>query len=207
MMDHQLVVLNLVSVALFLLGFALYARAPRYLKASHRSVAWLRALPPDHQRALEALAPHLGELLETLSTLPTQDNRLTAHPIFQVRVEERVYGIDPDRVDDEHLIFYDGDNCERVTDPDEVARLMGLYQEGEDLPEGIEAVGFTTVEQVVMSAFTEEGCKRYLKRNGHNLRHYHGEPWIYADSLFRCHEMIVVRNALIAAVRAAQEQP
>lgn len=174
------------------------------LKAQHPE--WFFALPPDHQRALEALVPHLGELLDALSTLPVQDNRATRHPIFQVRAYRRISGIDTDYVYSDRVLFYDHDNSEEITDPDEIARLRSLYDDGEELPAGIVATGYCLIEEVVMSAFTEEGCKRYLEAQGHNLRHYHGKPWIYADSLFRCHEMIVVRNALTAAVRAARAQ-
>lgn len=44
-----------------------------------------------------------------------------------------------------------------------------------------------------MAAFTEEGCKQYLRLNGHNLT----EPRIYAESWNRCPEMLAVRDFLM----------
>jgi hypothetical protein len=45
-----------------------------------------------------------------------------------------------------------------------------------------------------MAAFTEEGCKEYLRQNGHNLT----EPRIYAESFYRCPEMLALREFLMA---------
>ena len=45
-----------------------------------------------------------------------------------------------------------------------------------------------------MVDFTEDGCKEYLKQNGHNLN----KPRIYVESFHRCPEMIAIREFLIA---------
>lgn len=47
-----------------------------------------------------------------------------------------------------------------------------------------------------MVTFTEEGCKQYLRANGHN---HHGETRIYAKSFYRCREMIEIRKMLLSA--------
>ena len=50
-----------------------------------------------------------------------------------------------------------------------------------------------------MVGFTEEGCKEYLRLNGHNERSraHNGEIRIYAESFRRCPEMIAIREALM----------
>ena len=54
--------------------------------------------------------------------------------------------------------------------------------------------GYFDYWETVMVAFTEEGCKEYLRLNGHNFR---GETRIYVESFYRCPEMIVIREYLM----------
>jgi hypothetical protein len=118
--------------------------------------------------------------------LRTQDNRITQDPIFQVQVKERIYGLDSSCSDD--FVWRDDDyndvEIPEDADPDEP-------------PDGVTVIYYTTIWRVVKEAFTEEGCKEHLRLNGHNYRGY-DEVRIYADSLYRCPEMIAIRNALIA---------
>ena len=45
----------------------------------------------------------------------------------------------------------------------------------------------------IMVAFTEEGCKEYLRQDGHN----HRGARIYVESFRRCPEMIAIRKYLM----------
>lgn len=62
-------------------------------------------------------------------------------------------------------------------------------------PQGDQWEEFGYIDQwfTVMVAFTEEGCKEYLRLDGHNLK----ETRIYVESFNRCPEMIAIREALI----------
>lgn len=115
--------------------------------------------------------------------LRTQDNRCTAQPMFCVQEKRTVYGMDPDYSDDVVWIdTYDG--ATEVPEP----------EDGEET-ETIIKTGKMEYWETVMVAFTEEGCKEYLRLNGHNHRR---ETRIYVASFNRCPEMIAIREFLMA---------
>jgi hypothetical protein len=126
------------------------------------------------------------EILKIGERLRIQDNRCTADPIFQVQVKERIYGLDSSSSDD--FVWRDDDwndvEIPEGADPDSP-------------PKGVEVVYYATRWRVVSVALTEEGCKEHLRLNGHNYRGY-DEVRIYADSLYRCPEMIAIREFLMA---------
>lgn len=126
------------------------------------------------------------ELLEIGKRLREQDNRCTADPIFQVRGLRKVYGMDPEYGED-NFVWYDTLDHMEVDPP----------EDEDNPPKGVEKIYFSTVEEVLMVAFTEEGCKEHLRLNGHNYRCY-DRVWIYADSLRRCPEMIALREFLVS---------
>ena len=133
----------------------------------------------------DALHP-FNELREIGHRLRTQDNRCTAHPIFQVRGLRRHYGMDP-RYTDYTVWIHTEDGAHEVDPPEDPGNP------GEFIIE----TGYLDVWEVLMVAFTEQGCKDHLRLNGHNYRRYR-EVEIYADTLNRCPEMIAIRNALLA---------
>lgn len=118
-----------------------------------------------------------SELLAIADRLKTQDNRITAEPMFCVQEKRREYGYDPSVVDDH--VWLDA-----LNDYEEVA---------EDFPGAIKT-GYKDNWHTVMVAFTEEGCEAYLRANGHN----HGETRIYVESFRRCQEMIALRAWLMS---------
>lgn len=119
-----------------------------------------------------------SELQAIADRLKTQDNRATFEPIFCVQEKRREYGYDPGWVDGHVWLDLDND-CEEV--PEDT--------------EGAQKTGYKDAWHTVMVAFTEQGCKDYLRVNGHN----HGETRIYVDSLYRCAEMIAIRKWLMIA--------
>lgn len=126
----------------------------------------------------------MDDLSQIGERLKTQDNRCTVNPMFCVQERRRLVGLDSD---------YSENRCWYDTASDEV-----IYDDDKDFkgpPEGEEWNEFGYVDQwfTVMVAFTEEGCKEYLRLNGHNLKH----PRIYVESFNRCPEMIAIREALI----------
>jgi hypothetical protein len=117
-------------------------------------------------------------------SLRTQDNRITANPMFCVQVSRRVTGIDTDYTD--KRCWHNIDSGGTIYDDD--ADFAGA-PEGE----GWDEFGYQDCWETVMVAFTEDGCKEYLRLNGHNLR----KPRIYVMSFNRCPEMIAIREHLM----------
>lgn len=132
----------------------------------------------DHLKAI-------GQLLRT------QDNRYTAEPFFLVQEKRRIYGLDDQYTDQSAWLNVDGDE---VTDEKEIETLED--NERWDRP-NIDhyKVYYLDQWQYVTGCFTEQACKDYIARNGHR---HQGELRIYADSLYRNHEMLAVRAFLMA---------
>ncbi len=126
------------------------------------------------------------ELLQIGQRLRTQDNCCTASPIFQVRGRRRIYGFDFDHSEDFEWIDTTDD--------------FGVIEPPEDEdnpPDGVEKLYYVVVEDVLATAFTKEGCEEHLRKNRHNYRRY-DEVFIYADSIWRCPEMLAIRNFLMS---------
>lgn len=112
-------------------------------------------------------------LLEIAARLRTQDNRITQNPMFCVQTHRR--DVVPGGFEDETVWVLDGEEVDEGT-------------------EDAEEYGIRWRWETVMVAFTEEGCKEYLRQNGHNL----SEPRIYVESFNRCPEMIAIRDWLLS---------
>ena len=125
----------------------------------------------------------LEKLLPIAEQLRTQDNRITQNPMFCVQEKKRLVGLDA-RYSDRRC-WHNQDSGITIYDDDQPFKK----------PEGDEWDEFGYIDQwfTVMVAFTEEGCKEYLRLNGHNL----SCPRIYVESFNRCHEMIRIREYLI----------
>lgn len=148
---------------------------------------WRKQNPNQTKRLYERC------LLDISQKLKTQDNRCTRDPIFQVRGIKRLYGMDPNFSD--NLVWIDTEiesaHCE-VENPSKPN-------------ENIIKTGYIEVEEVLMSSFSEEGCKEHLELNRHNYSKYR-EVYIYVDTLRRCPEMILIRNYLLNLIENGEEQ-
>jgi len=110
----------------------------------------------------------------------TQDNRITQDPLFCVFEKERIYGVEDDYTDqwewcnsDQQCHCASGEACESKS-------------------EECRKVGYIERNHFVNAHFTERAAKEHIRINGHNL---YG-PFVYVTSLFRCEEMIAIRNTL-----------
>jgi hypothetical protein len=123
-------------------------------------------------------------LLEISQRLKTQDNRITQNPMFCVQEKRRDVGYDSNYAN--RLCWHNAESGETIYDDE---------NDFKEAPEGDEWDEFGYVDrwETVMVAFTEEGCKEYLRQNGHNLR----QPRIYVESFNRCPEMIAIRKMLM----------
>lgn len=121
------------------------------------------------------------DMQEIGERLRTQDNRITAEPMFAVQEKRREVGYDSSYTD--ALVWVDMES--------------GEYEEYDEKPDDgreYEQFGYKDIWHVVMVAFTEVGCQQYINLNGHNHR---GELRIYAESFRRCPEMIAIRKRLM----------
>lgn len=78
----------------------------------------------------------------------------------------------------------------------EKERIYGLRSDYSDQyerdEETDEKVYYVERDRFVNAHFTEAAAKEHIRINGHNLK----KPFVYVTSLWRCEEMIAIRNAL-----------
>ena len=122
----------------------------------------------------------IGELLRT------QDNRITADPMFCIQGRRRVWGVAEGFEDGSAWIDKNGGEGEEVPEPADV----------DDPPDGIEEMFYKDIWETIMVCFTEDGCKEHLRQNGHNYRHFE-ETRIYVESFYRNPEMQAIRKFLM----------
>ena len=116
--------------------------------------------------------------------LQTQDNRCTADPMFCVQGRRRIYGLDPQWVDD--VVWIDiEDGTTEVDEP-----------EGGEETQYVLRSGYVDIWETLAVCFTEDGCKQHLELNGHNYRRYK-EVRIYVESFRRNPEMQAIRDHLM----------
>lgn len=125
----------------------------------------------------------IGELIAT------QDNRITDAPIFIVQ-QKREFVAHPD-YDHDLIAWFDGDG---KANEEEAAALEAQYKDTHREPAGWTRATVGHYWDFVTACFTEQGCKDYIARDGHNLR----EPRIYAAGSYRNEEFRDVRKFLLS---------
>lgn len=126
------------------------------------------------------------DLGDIAAELRTQDNAITADPIFTVQQKERIY-----RVDSDDFTWLETDDYNEI-EPAEAEVLERVYRRTGTEPDGCERVGYVDRWVFVQPFFTRKGAEHYIKINGHNLK----SPRIYVESAFRNTEWQRVRAAL-----------
>jgi len=131
----------------------------------------------------------------------TQDNRITAEPMFLVQELRRVYGIDTDY--DPKIAWLYADESVEV-DADEAARLEATFQQdGNDSPEGFQRAGYHETWEFVTCMFTEGAADLYIAQ----MKHRHSGPLrTFVDCAYRNHEWNAVRDFLAALPRSANAE-
>jgi hypothetical protein len=168
-------------------------QAREVLRAMRRTQGDLPADSPCYQ-ALDLAIAALGggEVVAKMAAIGerirTQDNRITAAPIFIVQ-QVREFVADAD-YDNDGIVWVDEDGSK--ADAEEAARLEAEFKDTYDTPDGWRRLAVKEVWEFVTACFTEQGCKDYIAANGHNLR----RPRIYADGSFRNAEWQAVRDYL-----------
>jgi hypothetical protein len=131
------------------------------------------------------------KLKEIQQELKTQDNRFTCDPIFLVEEQQRVYGMDSAYVD--NYVWYDAENhCE--ADEEESQKLEKQDEEGVETDYAWEKYYYFDQWKTVQFFFTEKAAQEYI--DGQSHRHS-GKLRIYVDSLYRNHEMKMIRDYIL----------
>jgi hypothetical protein len=120
------------------------------------------------------------QLLEIGERLRNQDDRGTEDPMFCVQVLMCDIGYSSEYADGFCWVLEDDIVFNRPGSEDEEW----------------ERVGYKERWETVMVSLTDEGCKEYIKLNGHNdmKKSHKGQIRIYVDSFRRCPEMIGIRD-------------
>jgi hypothetical protein len=148
----------------------------------------------DHLGQPLTLPPTIAAIIERLHT---QDNRITAHPLFAVR-EKRVIGGLGNEYADSFAWVCDG----LAVGSEEVEELDAMRKRGEPVPSTYQRVGYVEKWEFVTSCFTEQGCKDFIACNGHNLN----QPEIYAYSGYRNAEFIALREWLMSLLPPTEKE-
>jgi len=147
--------------------------------------------------------PKIGQtadgLTEISKLLHTQDNRITDQPIFVVQRKVRDWGFKNGYA--ENFAWLDSSNEYCEADKKQARILDRAYERGKDTG-AWQKVGYRDRWEFVTACFTEQGCKDYIRLNGHNL----GETRIYADSSYRNNEFRLVRNFLLGLTREPEPE-
>ncbi|MEE9312195.1 MAG: hypothetical protein V3V10_07245 [Planctomycetota bacterium] len=113
--------------------------------------------------------------------LRTQDNRHTQDPLFCLQVKKRDVGYPSDWGNDTVWVYdYPDEHDDQETEPEDT--------------ENWTEYGYVDRWSTVMVSFTEQACKDFVESNGH---HVHGESRIFAETLWRCDEMIAIRKFIM----------
>ena len=127
--------------------------------------------------------------------LQTQDNAITADPLFVVFQEEKIYGVSQDYQTNGFTWVCENDSS--VTADDNEAKVLDkLLDEDRELSIGgltYQRVWYRIVPRFVTACLTRNGAEAFIARDGHNLT----KPYIYVESLHRNEEMIALRNHLM----------
>ena len=140
-----------------------------------------------------------SQFLEDLSReLQTQDNRMTAHPIYIVQQKERIWGLADGYAD---FYRYVDENGDRDTTYDE-GEIMELGLDPDD-PDGFERIGCRDQYVYVCAHLTERAAQLYINQNSHNLH----SPRIYVHSQYRCYEWIKAIDLLSRTSERCSSEP
>lgn len=142
-------------------------------------------------------------LAELSLELHTQDNRITADPLFCVQQQRTVWGMAEGYSDD--FKWFDANDPESHYEEDEIYaeirehhgidECLDLQIDPEDF--GYKKVYFKRYWDFVTAHFTEKAADRYLQENAHNL----DNPRVFVTSQYRCDEWNRVRKFLMGEQR------
>ena len=138
------------------------------------------------------------DILDIAERLRTQDNRITADPIFVVQEEKRVYGMDASYSD--NIAWLHADECHEV-DAKLARRLEKLFWDScepktqKRIDERYTRTGYFDEWVNVQPFFTEDAADAYCDTQKHRHK---GKLRVFADSAYRNPEWRAVRKFLLS---------
>lgn len=153
--------------------------------------------PQDEMVSVMIPKSQFDFLTEYSKKLQSQDNRATADPIYLVC---DVYDV---IINEDYSPSGMGHDIEtrcvykNLRNPDdggiEEEDLDEYCKENNVAPDELEKLTVAEMPYVVNAHLTDEGAQLYIIQNKHNLH----KPYTYANSLYRCHDMIDLRKFLM----------
>lgn len=148
---------------------------------------------------IPAIRARIAELRQTAENLKTQDNLMTADPLYCVQTRERFYGLATN--DANNITWLYADEGDEV--PDEVfEELEKYYDDGEPEPDGYIRTAYVDRWEFVTGCLTMEAANSYIECNRHNMT----DPRVYVETMYRNREMILIRESFGAMVQALAEK-
>nr|SAY41709.1 Uncharacterised protein [Serratia marcescens] len=139
-----------------------------------------------------ALKSERSELSAIGELIRTQDNRITDQPFFAVMTKREIIGSEYHDCDRICWVENQGGNYVEATETQH-RRLEAIYQAKYEVRDGWDRYAMKEIDVFVTGCFTEQGCKDYINKNGHNLN----KPFIYAFGSYRNDEYQTVRKFIM----------
>ncbi|CAI0876569.1 hypothetical protein [Serratia entomophila] len=128
----------------------------------------------------------IGELIRT------QDNRITDQPFFAVMTKREIVASEDHDCD--RICWVENQSGDYVEATEtQHRRLEAIYQAKYEVRDGWDRYAMKEIDVFVTGCFTEQGCKDYINKNGHNLN----KPFIYAFGSYRNDEYQTVRKFIM----------
>ncbi|MGP2936088.1 hypothetical protein ACTVNX_24085 [Serratia nevei] len=128
----------------------------------------------------------IGELIRT------QDNRITDQPFFAVMTKREIVASEDHDCDRICWVENQSGNYVEATETQH-RRLEAIYQAKYEVRDGWDRYAMKEIDVFVTGCFTEQGCKDYINKNGHNLN----KPFIYSFGSYRNDEYQTVRKFIM----------
>ena len=152
------------------------------LKAERDALAVENAALKHERSELSAI----GELIRT------QDNRITDQPFFAVMTKREIVASEDHDCD--RICWVENQSGDYIEATEtQYRRLEAIYQAKYEVRDGWDRYAMKEIDVFVTGCFTEQGCKEYINKNGHNLN----KPFIYAFGSYRNDEYQTVRKFIM----------
>ncbi|WP_413503887.1 hypothetical protein [Serratia grimesii] len=133
-----------------------------------------------------------SELIAIGELIRTQNNRITDQPFFAVMTKREIIGSEDHDCD--RICWVENQSGDYVEATETQHRcLEAIYQAKYEVRDGWDRYAMKEIDVFVTGCFTEQGCKDYINKNGHNLN----KPFIYAFGSYRNDEYQTVRKFIM----------
>ncbi|MGQ5791558.1 hypothetical protein ACUNIY_03865 [Serratia sp. IR-2025] len=139
-----------------------------------------------------ALKRERSELSAIGELIRTQDNRITDQPFFAVMTKREIVASEDHDCD--RICWVENQSGDYIEATEtQRRRLEAIYQAKYEVRDGWDRYAMKEIDVFVTGCFTEQGCKDYINKNGHNLN----KPFIYAFGSYRNDEYQTVRKFIM----------